>query len=34
MDEFEALSSAFPDWKKPAIKFVENKTALLKELGL
>jgi len=34
MDDFEALSTGFPGWKKPTIRFLENKTTLLKELGM
>jgi hypothetical protein len=34
LGDFEELVKNFPGWKKPAIRFVKNKSVLRKELGL
>jgi len=34
LGDLDDLVKRYPDWKRPAIKFVKDKSALLKELGL
>jgi hypothetical protein len=34
LGELEDLVKEFPDWKRPEIRFVKNKSALRKELGI
>jgi hypothetical protein len=33
-EDFEELAKTYPNWKKPVLKFVKDKSALLQEMGL